>query len=693
MNEIIGVPGAFRIDGLLTSGECEELILACEKLGFRPKKSRRSGPPIRDNQRVLFEPTLELTLALESRLRPLIAQVSLEAIGSGWGLPAEGPFLNSKWRMNRYATGESFRPHFDTGHAFSSAKRTLLSLIVYLNDDFEGGETVFFPRGDERQSVGLRPKAGSALLFHHYGPLSPLHGTGPITASGRPKYVARTDLTFEDHDFTLKRLLFEAPAAVRQAVLLLGVPGAGKSTQLEVLSARRGYTTLNFGQCVRGLKGRSSPLALSLAAWRDRTERVDRQPSFEATKWLPDDLSAHIFEQYLPPVSNDLLLLDGYPRKRSQSLALECADWLLTSVIHLHIPPEVQHARLAARAATDRPTDALELRMRDWERDTYPLVEHYRKRGLLDEVDGTQSTGAVADAIEKIIEARSFDLIASFLPKEARETLEGYTPTKVNLSKKYRVYRFSNGLEERYLKVVYEPSSRHPSSYEGPVLAAVKAEGFPFDTPVVLSHFSLGPNVNGVISKRVPGITVKEVMAKNLVSEQTVLEQWARALARIHAFRPRHPEKFLTRDVQGLLAIAQRRVADHVIRPSSFSAKYGVDGPVDLERELAELETQSTTLIFDQLRLNHGDPCAPNFIWSEERGDITGCVDLSGICATDLHWDVSIACWSLNHNAKRDRSVEFMRAYAAAMRDEHGLEVRVDRETLRFMYRLARFLL
>ncbi len=728
MLPIEGVPAAFLIGGLLSTAECELLIGAAEAIGLRPKKSKRSGPPIRNNSRALYEPGDALTGELQGRLAPLLARVDLSAIGDTWQLPADGHFLNSKWRINSYATGESFLPHYDSGHEFGPGRRTLLSLIIYLNDgstgDFEGGETTFFPGSPDRPSVRVKPRAGAALLFHHYGPLNPLHGTEPLQVTGRKKYIVRTDVIYEDRDYNLRRLLFASPAVTQKTVLLLGVPGAGKSTQLALLAARHGWSALNFGHCVRALRGGTSDLAKALTAHRE-AKAVAPDAGAEATRWLPDELSLRIFQSHLPEVPADLLLLDGYPRMRSQSTQLETSRWLLLSALYLKVSEQEQQARLAAREVGDRPPLDLPARMHDWAKDTYPLIEHYRKRGVLDEIDATGDAEATAKSIERVIEARLFDLIFSFVPPAERPALAEYTPTKLNLSKKHRVYRFArrstagdrdagpqgSGLEEGddadelYLKVVWEPEARKPASGEGPLLAAVQREGFPLATPRVVSHFSMGPAVNGVICRRVPGITLKEVFAKRLAPQPLLVQQWARALARLHAFVPRTPELFPRRDLRELIAAAKQRLANKTLSARSFSAKYGVAGALEPARELAELELLLLPTAFDQVRPSHGDPCAPNFIWSTRTKDITGCLDLSGLGYADIHWDLCIACWSLGHNAdrneqdgadrpkRRDLTADFVTEYTRCLQTTHGVAVQVSPAKLGLMYRLARFLL
>ena len=138
-------------------------------------------------------------------------------MGPGWKLK-ENAFLNSKWRFNLYQGDQQFFPHFDSGYEFSLDTRSLFSFIIYLNDDFSGGETVFYPGGQSRdnmlkghkdaEEVIVTPKAGSAIVFPQYGPLNPRHSGKPIQSPSRGKYIIRTDIIFENENLNLSRLLF-----------------------------------------------------------------------------------------------------------------------------------------------------------------------------------------------------------------------------------------------------------------------------------------------------------------------------------------------------------------------------------------------------------------------------------------------------------------------------------------------------
>jgi hypothetical protein len=67
-------------------------------------------------------------------------------------------------------------------------ERSWYTYMVYLNEGFEGGETVFFVEPE----VIIKPRAGSALFFQH----SIIHEGSEVRAG--VKYVVRTDLMYRE---------------------------------------------------------------------------------------------------------------------------------------------------------------------------------------------------------------------------------------------------------------------------------------------------------------------------------------------------------------------------------------------------------------------------------------------------------------------------------------------------------------
>ncbi len=184
----------FVIRDFLTPDECDEFIADTEKAGYADAPITTPGgfvmrKDIRDNTRVMRDdPDLAaILLARASAFLP-------EQIGI-WGLSG----LNERFRFYRYENGQTFRRHFDGSFDRNRSEASFLTFMVYLNDGFEGGDTVFY-YNDGRERARVVPTRGMALVFEH----QQLHEGAPVE-SGR-KYVLRSDVMYalnprgEDYD-------------------------------------------------------------------------------------------------------------------------------------------------------------------------------------------------------------------------------------------------------------------------------------------------------------------------------------------------------------------------------------------------------------------------------------------------------------------------------------------------------------
>jgi hypothetical protein len=107
-----------------------------------------------------------------------------------WILPHELSMVNPCMRVSKYQPGQRFAKHRDNGFTFSDDFRSIYTVLLYLNDDFEGGETVFF---DEKNNsrFAITPEKGMCCVFSH----ETMH-EGQVVSKGE-KYILRTDLMFQ----------------------------------------------------------------------------------------------------------------------------------------------------------------------------------------------------------------------------------------------------------------------------------------------------------------------------------------------------------------------------------------------------------------------------------------------------------------------------------------------------------------
>jgi len=132
---------------------------------------------------VLREP--KLADELFRRVTPHVpAQMSAEIGGARVKVRSVGIFL--PLRIYRYEPGQHFGLHRDQAYTGEGQRRSLLTLMVYLNEGFRGGETEF-----PEMNQTIVPKTGTALLFQHM-----LLHAGKRIEEGT-KLVLRSDVLYE----------------------------------------------------------------------------------------------------------------------------------------------------------------------------------------------------------------------------------------------------------------------------------------------------------------------------------------------------------------------------------------------------------------------------------------------------------------------------------------------------------------
>jgi prolyl 4-hydroxylase len=145
----IDIPMRFEKEPLLLSipevyskDECERFISLIESSA---PSLATNNPMYRDQDRVIRDDP-RIATELFSRLRPHLPATMgpLRLVG-----------LNDRLRMYRCRPGQRFEPHTDHWYQPSANRITLYTVLVYFNDDFEGGETRFHEADDAIRTPGL----------------------------------------------------------------------------------------------------------------------------------------------------------------------------------------------------------------------------------------------------------------------------------------------------------------------------------------------------------------------------------------------------------------------------------------------------------------------------------------------------------------------------------------------------------
>jgi adenylate kinase len=209
-------------------------------------------------------------------------------------------------------------------------------------------------------------------------------------------------------------------------VVLLGPPGAGKGTQAKLLRERFEACQISTGDILRKAVADQSALGREAAEYINRGALV------------PDGLIVKLVAERLKDKDCEKgFVLDGFPRTIPQAESLDGIlkkmGLVLDSVLSVEVPPRVIVERLAGRRTCkdcgalyhqdfdppgrtgicdrcggelfqrdDDREETINARLNVYEAQTAPLVNYYRQRGILREINGV---GKVADIRNRLVNA------------------------------------------------------------------------------------------------------------------------------------------------------------------------------------------------------------------------------------------------------------------------------------------------
>jgi len=210
-------------------------------------------------------------------------------------------------------------------------------------------------------------------------------------------------------------------------VLLFGAPGSGKGTQAEFLKERYGIPQISTGEMFRAEAARGTELGRKV------------QEIMASGQLVPDDLTIEIVRKRLQePDTRPGTIFDGFPRTIPQAAALDqvmvelgrhfdralyleapekdlterlagrltCRTCARTFPPRFHPPPEPGICPYDGTPLVQREDDNEETarkRVEVYLRDTMPVIDYYRRKGLVTEVDALRSIPEVKAQIEKAL--------------------------------------------------------------------------------------------------------------------------------------------------------------------------------------------------------------------------------------------------------------------------------------------------
>lgn len=206
-------------------------------------------------------------------------------------------------------------------------------------------------------------------------------------------------------------------------LIIFGPQGSGKGTQADKLSEKYDLVHIETGQIFRDILREDTPLGRTVLEYNEKKEMV------------PDNITIDVLEHYLEKVPADKgVILDSAPRTMGQVAPIEEMMEKLgrspDKAIYLTLHYDECIARIAKRymcpicrrhfvlgkdiqsvndtcptcgghviQRSDDTSEGITKRLKIFSQVTMPVVEHYRKKGILVEIDGNQSAEKVFEDI------------------------------------------------------------------------------------------------------------------------------------------------------------------------------------------------------------------------------------------------------------------------------------------------------
>lgn len=175
-------------------------------------------------------------------------------------------------------------------------------------------------------------------------------------------------------------------------IILIGIQGAGKSTQGNLLRDTLGIPYLSTGHIFREMAKEKTPIGRYI------------KETMNAGFLIPDNKTLEIVESYLSrPEYAKGYIMDGFPRTTAQAETFKNG---ITRVIYLKVSDREALWRLAYRNEVGREDETLQAilkRIELFHKFTEPVIEFYRQKGTLVEIDGERSIEDIHQDIMKSI--------------------------------------------------------------------------------------------------------------------------------------------------------------------------------------------------------------------------------------------------------------------------------------------------
>ena len=177
-------------------------------------------------------------------------------------------------------------------------------------------------------------------------------------------------------------------------IIFLGGQGSGKSTQAKLISRHLKLPLIEMGQLMRN------------KARQNDQEAAQVKEALKSGHLVKDEIVIRTLHERIK--KNDCrpgFVLDGFPRNNAQ---LQGLPKDIDRIYYVKVSDKEAIKRLKIRKRSDDRKEALTKRLEIYHKETEPLLDGFRNRGILDEIDGERSIEAIhKDVLKKVEKIRN----------------------------------------------------------------------------------------------------------------------------------------------------------------------------------------------------------------------------------------------------------------------------------------------
>ncbi len=187
-------------------------------------------------------------------------------------------------------------------------------------------------------------------------------------------------------------------------VVLLGPPGSGKGTQSKFLVEKFGFIQISTGDLLRDqVQQKDSSMGKEISEIMNNGELV------------PDEIVIKLIIGKITIFKEKNIIFDGFPRNINQAKvldeSLEKISVSLDKAVFINVDYEILKERIISRInesgddnkRSDDNVQTLVKRIDVYKKNTLPIVEYYKEKGILSEINGMLKIEEVSQQILKII--------------------------------------------------------------------------------------------------------------------------------------------------------------------------------------------------------------------------------------------------------------------------------------------------